>query len=413
MMGANDKVNLAIIGLGGRGKAHVNYFLSIPDANIGAICDVNQEQTERVQATVEKATGRKPVVFEDMRKLFEDKSIDAVSTAVPNHWHALTAIWAMQAGKDVYGEKPATYNIFEGRQMIATARKYKRMCQIGMQSRTTAHKMKAIELLRQGAIGNIYMAKGLCFKRRKTIGVTPTGPVPAGLNWDLFLGPAPMRPFSKNRFAYTWHWFWDTGNGDIGNQGIHEMDIARWGLGRGLPKSAVSTGGKYLYKDDQETPNTQIATFDYGDAEIVFEVRGLLTGGEAQLHGTREGFVGNIFLGDKGYMVLDHAGFEIYLGEEKTKGESMQAVRERGGDTVPHMQNFLKAVKSRNTKDLNGEVEEGVTSADLVHMANTSYRLGRKVNFDAATYSFVNDKEANDMKTRHPYRAPYVVPAKV
>jgi predicted dehydrogenase len=411
MLGANEKVNIAVIGLGGRGKAHINYLLQIPSAVIGAVCDVNQEQTERAQAQIEKATGRKPAAFEDMRKLFADKSVEAVTTATPNHWHSLAAIWAMQAGKDVYGEKPASYNMFEGRQMLATARKYKRICQVGMQSRSIPHKRKAIELLRQGVIGKVYMAKGLCFKRRPSINKTPPSPVPAGLNWDLFLGPAPMRPFTKNRFAYNWHWFWDTGNGDIGNQGIHEMDIARWGMGRTLPKGVVSTGGKYLYDDDQETPNTQIATFDFGDAELVFEVRGLITGGEAEMHGTRQGFVGNLFYGEKGYMVLDHTGYEVFLGEGKEKGESGKV--ERVPDTVPHMANFLEAVKSRNYKTLNGDVEEGVTSADLVHMANISYRLGRKLNFDAKTRSFVNDREANAMKTRPQYRAPYVVPANV
>jgi predicted dehydrogenase len=356
MAAAGDKVNVAIIGLGGRGSAHIKYWLSIPQANIAAVCDVNQAQVERTQTEVEKATGRKPKGYEDMRKLHEDKDVHAVSTATPNHWHSLGAIWAMQAGKDVYGEKPASYNMFEGRQMLAAARKYKRICQVGMQSRTIAHKRKAIELLQQGIIGKIYMAKGLCFKRRPSIKTTPPEPVPAGVNWDLFLGPAPMRQYTKNRYKYNWHWFWDTGNGDIGNQGIHEMDIARWGLGRGLPKSVVSTGGKYLYQDDQETPNTQAASFDYGDAQILFEVRGLITGGEAELHGTKQGFVGNIFYGEKGYMVLDHTGYDVFLGEDKQKAESGKAGPEKGGDTVGHMANFLKAVQSRNYQDLHGEV---------------------------------------------------------
>ena len=410
-VGANEKVNIAVVGVGGRGKAHVRQYLGLPDANIAAVCDVNSAQTERAVAMVEKATGRKPKVYEDMRKLFEDKDVDAISTATPNHWHALTAIWAMQAGKDVYGEKPASYNMFEGRQMLACARKHNRICQIGMQSRSTPHKMRAIELVQQGAIGKVYMAKGLCFKRRPSIGHTPQEPVPSGLNWDLFLGPAPMRPFTKNRFAYNWHWFWDTGNGDIGNQGIHEMDIARWGLGVGLPKSVVSTGGKYLYDDDQETPNTQIATFDYGDKELMFEVRGLLTGGEGNINGTRQGFVGNLFFGDKGYMSVDQAGFSIYLGEKREPGEKMEAGRGPDG-TGLHMANFLAAVKSRNYRDLHGDVEYGVISADLVHMANISYRLGRRLAFDPAKHAFT-DNEANAMRTRPKYRAPFIVPEKV
>ena len=219
-----------------------------------------------------------------------------------------------------------------------------------------------------------------------------------------------MRAFNQLRFKYNWHWFWDTGNGDIGNQGIHEMDVARWGLGRGLPTSAVSTGGKYVYDDDQETPNTQIATFDYGDAEIVFEVRGLTTGGEASIEAGGPNFVGNIFLGSNGYMSLDHQGFQIYLGDKREPGESGKIAGR--GDTKDHMQNFLGAVKSRRKEDLNGEVAEGVMSAELVHMANTSYRLGRRLKFDPATEKYVNDAEANAMLTRPVYREPYN-PAKV
>jgi len=213
------------------------------------------------------------------------------------------------------------------------------MVQVGMQSRSIGYKRRAIELLRDGAIGKVYYAKGLCFKRRPSIGHADDEPTPPGLNWDIFLGPAPKRPYNLLRFKYNWHWFWDTGNGDIGNQGIHEMDVARWGLGRGLPKSVVSTGGKYVYEDDQETPNTQIATFDYGDAELVFEVRGLNTGGEASIAAGGANFVGNIFLGSKGYMSLDHQGFQIYLGDKREPGEGSKGADK--GDTKSHMTNFL------------------------------------------------------------------------
>lgn len=401
--GANDRVNVAIVGVGGRGRDHINSYVKVPGARIAALCDVNTAQTERGSVMVEKATGEKPKIYQDLRKLYDDKDIDVVSIATPNHWHALAAVWACQAGKDVYSEKPASYNIFEGVEMLNAARKLNRIVQIGMQGRSMAYKRKAIDLLRNGAIGKVYLAKGLCFKRRPSIGHTPPEPVPAGVNWDIFLGPAPMRPFTKNRFIYNWHWFWDTGNGDIGNQGIHEMDIARWGLGRTAPISAVSTGGKYLYDDDQETPNTQIATFDFGDAELVFEVRGLPTGGESAITGTRQGFVGNIFLGEKGYMSIDQAGYQIFLGEKREPGES--GVAEKGDDTAAHMQNFLAAVRSRRHEDLNGDVEEGVLSVNLVHMANISYRLGgRKV---TSTFS---DPEASAMRTRPQYREPYVFP---
>jgi predicted dehydrogenase len=411
-LGANEKVNVAVEGLGGRGRHLVARWLQNPNANVVALCDVDTAQTERVAQMVEKATGRKPKLYHDPRKLHEDKEVDAVCTATPNHWHALSAIWAMQAGKDVYGEKPASYNMFESRQLVATARKHKRICQTGMQSRSSTHVRRAVELLRGGALGRLYMAKGLCFKRRVSIGRTPQAPVPPGLDWDIFLGPAPMRPYTKNRHTYNWHWFWDTGNGDIGNQGIHEMDIARWGMGVGLPTSVVSTGGKYIYDDDQETPNTQYATLDYGDKQIVFEVRGLITHGEADMRPAGRNYVGNLFYGEKGFMRVDDQGFAIFLGEKHEPGEAMAPDR-RENSVDLHIANFVEAVKSRRQTDLRGEVAEGAISADLFHMANVSYRLRRKLAFDPAKGVFVGDAEANAMRTRPKYRAPYVVPEKV
>ena len=351
-----------------------------------------------------------------MREVFADKQVDAVSMPLPNHWHALATIWACQAGKDVYVEKPACHNVFEGRKMIEAARKYQRMVQIGSQGRSSPHKIKAAELLQQGAIGKVYMARGLCFNRRKSIGHMADAPTPPGLDWDKFLGPAPMRPYNELRFKYNWHWFWDTGNGDIGNQGVHQMDIARWGLGRGLPQSVVSTGGKYIYDDDQETPNTQIAmSFDYGDAEIVFEVRGLVTGSEGGLTNRNDSYtVGNLFYGSDGWMAVGGNSIQVYKGEkgEKTMDEKGPSGSGGDGDNVPHFRNFLQAMRSRNSKDLNAGVEIGVTSAILVHLANISYRLRKQLRFDAQTFTFPGEPEANRMLTR-PYRAPYVVPEKV
>jgi predicted dehydrogenase len=408
-VGANDRVSVAIVGLGGRGRDHMTEYSKLPDARITALCDVDQAALERGIAFVEKATGVKPKGYADMREVFADKSIDAVSMPIPNHWHALATIWACQAGKDVYIEKPACHNVFEGAKMVEAARKYKRMVQIGSQSRTMPHIQKAMDLLHQGVIGKVYMAKGLCYKRRVSIGHKDDAPVPAGVNWDLFLGPAPMRAFNELRFKYNWHWFWDTGNGDIGNQGIHEMDIARWGLGKELPTSVVSTGGKYAYTDDQETPNTQIATFDYGDSELVFEVRGLLTGDEGGLKRRGANTVGNLFYGSDGYMAVASDGFQVYRGE---KHDLVMDEKKVGAETGPHMTNFLRAVKSRNYQDLNADVQIGATSATLVHMANISYRLGRKLAFDPAANHFTSDNDANKMLTRD-YRSPYVVPKNV
>src|SRR3954464_12526248 len=279
--GANDRVNVAIVGLGGRGSNHLNVYSKLAEAHVVGLCDVNQAAREKAQATLLKNTGEKAKEFEDMREAFADPNIQAVSIATPNHWHALAAIWAMRAGKDVYGEKPACYNIYEGQKMLEVARQTNRMLQIGSQHRSMPFKIKAMQSLQGGLIGDVYLSKGLCFKRRASIGHKPDSPTPPGVNWDLFLGPAPLRPFNELRFKYNWHWFWDTGNGDIGNQGVHQMDIARWGLGEAKwPRNVVSTGGKYGYIDDQETPNTQYASFDYGDSELTFEVRGIMSGGE-------------------------------------------------------------------------------------------------------------------------------------
>ena len=250
----------------------------IQDCRIVAVCDVNQAARERAVALIQKANGAQPKDYLDMREVFASKEVDAVSLPLPNHWHALATIWACQAGKDVYVEKPASHNVWEGLQMVAAARKYKRMVQVGSQSRTTAHKMKAIQLLRDGILGQVVQARGLCFRRRFSIGTTPAEPVPAGVDWDRFLGPAPMQPFSKNRYAYNWHWFWDTGNGDVGNQGVHEMDVALWGLGKSeWPQATMSTGGKFAWADDQETPNMLATTFEFADAMMTFDVRNLPT----------------------------------------------------------------------------------------------------------------------------------------
>ena len=409
VMGANDRINVGLIGIGGRGTAHLNSYVKIPDCQVAALCDVNQAARERAQTRLFTATSTKAKEYKTMRELFADKTIDAVSIATPNHWHALAAIWACQAGKDVYVEKPASYNVHESWRMVEVARQTHRMVQVGSQSRSLPNMIRAMQLLQDGVIGKVYLSKGLCFKRRKSIGKTPVEPVPPGLDWSEFLGPAPMRPYTKNRFAYNWHWFWDTGNGDIGNQGIHQMDICRWGLGGPkMPNSVVSTGGKYVYDDDQETPNTQLATLDYGDKEIVFEVRGLLTGPEGGNPVKGVNAIGNMFYGSEGWMVTAGSSFRVYKGEsnEKVMDES------KGGpdddSTVLHMKNFLGACRSRNYRELNAEVEIGATSAALVHFANISYRVGRRLTWDDAKKSFVNDSEATKLLTRE-YRKPYVV----
>ena len=405
--GANDRINVAVIGVGSRGQAHIKAYAKQPDAHIYALCDVDQANLERSQARVKDLTGETPKGFVDMRDVFADKEVNAVSMPLPNHWHALATVWACQAGKDVYIEKPACHDPWEGKQMVAAARKYGRMVQVGSQGRSAEHKIKAIELVQSGAIGKVYMAKGLCFKRRKSIGHTPNEPVPAGVDWDKFRGPAPMIPFSKNHFLYNWHWFWDTGNGDIGNQGVHEMDIARWGLGVDLPHSVVASGGKYVYDDDQETPNTLLARFDYGNKELIFEVRGLQTGGEGELVTGKDGnTIGNLFYGDKGWLSLDNDGFRLFQGDPATMVQSEKAAADPLG---PHLANFLAAVRSRKYQDLHAEINIGRLSADLCHLANISYRMGgQKLKYDPQAERF-EMAEANRL-AHPPHRAPYVIP---
>ena len=429
ILGANDRIQVGIVGLGGRGNDHMNFYMAADtDCRIAAVVDVNQEARERAIGKIKKAKNYAPKEYSDMREMFASKDIDAVSLPTPNHWHALSAIWACQAGKDVYVEKPASHNIFESGQMVAAARKYNRMVQVGSQSRSIGHKMKAIQLLHDGIIGQVYHARALCFRRRFSIGHTPDEAVPAGLNWDKFLGPAQYKPYAKNKFAYTWHWFWDTGNGDIGNQGVHEMDIALWGLGRtSWPNTVASTGGKFAWKDDQETPNTQQASFDFGDAQMTFDVRNLPTPPEGLTPLTGPNYVGNIFFGDLGFMTVDHTGFKIYKsltgnvsGEiargagaaGKEKYELVAEEKGTGEDTIPHMKNFFEAIRARDHKLLHAEIAIGARSAAFCHLANIAYRTGRTLKMDTSSGRFLGDDEANSMLTRN-YREPYIVPREV
>lgn len=411
-LGANDRPNVAVIGVGGRGTYHVRGLVKRTDVELTAVCDIDTGRTERAIQIAYDAGRNKPKAYTDMRKLFEDRSVDAVMIATCNHWHALSTIWACEAGKDVYVEKPATYNIFESERVVAVARQHGRIVQVGMQRRSLAHKRRAIELLRQGYIGQLYMARGLCYKRRQAIGHKPDTPVPPGVDWDLFLGPAPMRPYNENRRT-AWHYMWDTGNADLGNQGIHEMDIARWGLNKSEPPKAVySCGNKYIDDDDRETPNTQIAIFDYGDCELTFEVRGLITGPESEMSLRGGNYIGDLFYGSKGYMVVEDSGFKTFLGDKRTPGESMklqESVGQPGGEEANHMANFFAAMRSRRPEDLNADILEGARSANLVHLANISYRTGRKLIIEPGKLRVASDDAANALFTRHPYRAPYIV----
>jgi predicted dehydrogenase len=410
----SDKVRIACVGLRGRGKDHINGYTKLDNVELVALCDVDESILNKSAAKVEELTSKRPAAYSDLRKLLEDKSIDAISIATPNHSHTLQTIWSCQAGKDVYVEKPCAHNMFEAKQIVAAARKYDRIVQQGSQSRSSVALQEAVQKMRDGLIGEVYMARGLCFKWRDTIGHTPEEPVPPGVDYDLWLGPAPKHAFTKNRFHYTWHWFWDYGNGDLGNQGIHELDIARWGLGVTYPTKVSAIGGHFMFDDDQETPNTIMANYEFNDGGkkkmMEFEVRHWMSNHEGGI-GEAKGksgkpdpnTIGNLFYGSKGYMAIDgYTTYKTWLGKEQEPGPERTA----GGN---HFKNFTDAVRSRKRADLTAEIAEGAISTTLIHLANISYRLGRTVNFDSASYACVGDKEANEMFTRH-YRQGFVVP---
>lgn len=407
----NDTVRVAVVGCGGRGSSHMGAWTSQNNVELAALVDVDDSHSERYVGSLQKR-GKQPVpTFRDIRKVLEDKNIDAVSIASPNHWHTLQTIWACQAGKDVYVEKPCSHNVFESRQIVAAARKYNRIVQMGSQSRSSTALQEAVQKLKTGEFGEVYMARALCFKARNTIGKTPVEAVPPGVDYDMWSGPAQLKPFTKNRFHYNWHWFWDYGNGDLGNQGIHEVDIARWGLGVTHPTKVTAMGGKFMFDDDQETPNTISASLEFNvggkPKMMTFEVRHWYSNHEAGIGGERAGnTIGNTFYGSNGYVVIDgYNKYWSYMGREGKPGPTRN---ERDN----HFENFIAGVRSRKTADLNAEIEEGAMSCVLMHLANVSYRVGRTLHWDEKTWSVKGDAEANKMLTRN-YRAPYIVPAKV
>ena len=412
IFGANDRVRVAIVGLRGRGKDHIEGFSHVRNVEIAALCDVDESVLNERRGQV----GGTPRTVADVRRVLDDPSIDAISIATPNHWHALMAIWACQAGKDVYVEKPCSHNLWEGRQLVRAADKYQRMVQQGSQLRSTRAAIEAIEHLHNGTFGEIYLARGLCFKRRNTIGRASAEAIPRGVDYDSWTGPAPLKPFTRNRFHYNWHWIWDTGNGDLGNQGIHQIDFARWGLGVRLPNRISAIGGHFMFDDDQQTPNTLTCSFEFdqpgGRRQIIeFDVRHWITNNEAGI-GRRvlrgRNAIGNIFYGSNGYLAAgdeDAFSYESWLGPDENEGP-------RGKSGHDHFSNFISCVRSRKAADLHAPIEEGHISCALVHLANASYRLGRELRFDPETEQVIGDDEANRLLADgdRGYRPPFVVP---
>jgi predicted dehydrogenase len=411
---ANDTVRIACVGVRGQGRTHLKQYSQMKNLEIASICDIDESVLNSRLEMVEKSTGKKPDSYWEIRKLLEDKSIDAISIATPDHSHTLQAIWSLQAGKHVYCEKPCSHTVFESKQIVAATKKYGKVVQHGTNSRSGVAIRDAIQKMNGGLIGDVYHARGLCYKWRDTIGRAQAEPVPAGVHYDQWLGPAPKHEFTKNRFHYNWHWFWDYGSGDLGNQGIHELDIARWGLGVSYPYKVSAIGGHYMFDDDQETPNTLSVSYEFREGGknklMTFEVRHWATNYEDQIgvnHKGDSGSIGNIFYGSKGYLCIEwYTKYWTYLFDTKTKERHPGPAEDEGGN---NWANFIDAVRANDPAKRNAPIEEGAKSATLLHLANISYRLGRTLTFDAEKMECAGDHEANAMFKRK-YRAPYVVP---
>ncbi len=460
IFGANDTINLAVIGIRGRGGSHIGNFAGMKNVRIKYLVDIDENLFGRRIKQVEEIAGYTPQTEWDMRKVFDDKDVDAVAIATPNHWHALATIWAAQAGKHVFVEKPSSHNVWEGRKMVEAARKYNVLVQVGFQNRSFINTNRAIKFIRDGKLGDIYMARGLCFKPRADIGIYPDGPMDEGekfrlnlesgsyepsytrsylknVHYDMWLGPAPERPFNRNRFHYNWHWFWDYGNGDTGNQGPHQFDVARWGLNKDeMPVKVRSYGGYFAYKSAQETPNIQTSLFEYADGTILeFGTRGLFTNPEGVLlpdiNTADDGKIslksnatpveiGTIFLGTEGWMQIDAGGnWQTFFGRKNEPGptsgekdESYDPSDLTGSGGGDHYGNFINAVRNGKQSDLTCDIETGHRSSVLPLIANVSYLLGRELKLNSNQESFIGDEEANKMLTRE-YRNGYVVPDNV
>jgi hypothetical protein len=374
-VGPNDTLRVAVVGVKGRGMSHVGGFNNNHGCEIVTICDCDEAVIGAAMKTVEGKRKKAPKFEQDVRRVVQDKDIDIVTIATPNHWHSLAAIWALEAGKHVYVEKPVSHNVREGRILVDTSRRTKKLCQAGTQSRSSKGMRDAMAFIHEGGIGKVKVSYGTCYKRRGSIGkVTGEQPIPKSIDYDLWCGPAPKLPLMRKSLHYDWHWIWAYGNGDLGNQGIHEMDKARWGLAKmELPRSVMSVGGRFGYVDDGETANTQLCLFDYGDSELIFEVRGLesISPYPGKVAEAKKGsnFVGNIFYGDKGIVVCPSYTGGVVLDKD------LNVVKKFSGGE-DHFGNFITAVREDKREILNGEILEGHLSSALCHLGNISYRLG-------------------------------------
>jgi len=398
----SERVRVAVIGVRGRGVDLAKAFASAPGSQVVALCDVDEAAFAKPLKAVADAGGAPPRVERDFRKILDDRGVDAVAVATPDHWHALMTVMACQAGKDVYGEKPASHNVVEGRRAVEAARKYDRVVQLGTQRRSMTHVRDAVETVRSGGVGAVGMARAWINKKRKPIGHGTPGPVPAGVDYEMWQGPAPDRPFMANRFHYNWHWFWNWGSGEIGNNGIHGLDVARWGLGVDAPLTVTSAGGKFVFDDDQEVPDTQVASFEFPKASLVWEHRMWSD------HPTEGRDFAIAFYGSKGTLIVDEEGWKVEDPDGSPPPKPM------GGKAVDglsaHVGNFLDCVRTRNRP--NADIETGHLSTRLCHLGNVAQRVGRKLRFDADREAFVDAPEADKLLSRE-YSRRFEMPSQV
>ena len=394
----SERVRVAVIGVRGRGAELARNFAGTEHARVVALCDIDDEAFAKPVKAVEEVAGKAPRTEKDFRRLLDDKEIDAIAVATPDHWHALIAVMGCQAGKDVYVEKPVSHNVVEGRRIVEAARKYGRVVQSGIQRRSMEHVQDAVAHVRSGALGDVGMARAWIHQVRKPIGKGRPEPVPAGVDYAMWQGPAPDRPFMKNRFHYNWHWFWNWGTGELGNNGIHGVDVARWGLGVEAPIAVSSGGGKYVFDDDQEVPDTQVVTWEFPSSCIVWEHR------MWSKHGTEGAGFGIAFYGDKGTLIIDDKGWRVEDGD----GDAAGGKPDEG--QVAHIRNFLDCMKTRAKPT--AEIEVGHLSTRLCHLGNIAHRLGRKLAFDGPSESFPDEPEANKLLTRE-YSTRFEMPSQV
>jgi predicted dehydrogenase len=387
---ANERVALCVIGIRGRGSSLARNFAALPDVQITHVCDVNEPLLGPFAKQIGEIQRLDPKPVEDLRRVLENKEVDGIVVATPDHWHALATIWGCQAGKHVYVEKPISHNAFEGRQMVAAARRYNRVVQVGTQSRSVPHYREAIELLHAGRIGHVHMAKAWNSQLRRRVPAVADGPVPSGLNWEIWQGPAPERPFNANRYTYGWRWLWDYGTGDMGNDGVHDLDIARWGLGVATPSEVHCTADKLVFAGDiQETPDTQVVTFRFPEKQALLVYEQRLWSPYWQ-----EGFENGVaFYGTDGYMLLGRQGWRMV-----EKRNQVAWVKKVAFSDVPHLENFVKCIKEGGKP--NCDIEEGYRSTLLAHLGNVSFRVGRTLRLDAEARTVAGDDEATALLKR-------------